>query len=465
MRIISRIYLLSLLFLLIIAGVGGLSLFWGVHQQQQHDLADRIQHNLLNDLYRLKEIAGLYQQRPLERYARRWQEIYQRLNSGAIQRLEGAVPSDSSQESSVLGEFAALGNSFNEITERAANLSAEESYLQSQMGNVRIHLSRLQSEVDLLLERERLQQQRALRRSAWSMGAGLGLVILLMFFYALRSVRRIRLELNGRVGNIGEKLEVVIVALRRDQEVLSEQQSRTDEIVAVVEELDAAASENRHYAEQVSGGTESIMAAAGHTRGQIDAMELAMTDLQQKITTIAEQIQLLSNHSGQIQGVIDTMSGIAAQTNMLALNAAVEASRAGEFGKGFVVVSQEIRKLANKSRSEAERVETLIAEIQRVTSTTVMAAAGGREALSSTTNRIHGSGDAFLTMAEAVEGMVESIQMISLNTRQQSTAFSSVTESISKVREGADRLHEELEQSRVAIESFVAATSELEQMV
>ena len=81
----------------------------------------------------------------------------------------------------------------------------------------------------------------------------------------------------------------------------------------------------------------------------------------------------LTNRSEQIDGIVETISTIAAQTNLLALNAAVEAARAGEQGRGFAVVAEEVRKLAEGSKSAAETIAALIREIQ---TETARAAAG-----------------------------------------------------------------------------------------
>src|SRR6185295_5640534 len=89
-----------------------------------------------------------------------------------------------------------------------------------------------------------------------------------------------------------------------------------------------------------------------------------MSDLKDKVTAIAAQILKLSEQTSQIGGITDLVSDLASQTNMLALNAAVEAARAGEHGKGFAVVSAEIRKLADQSRKAAERINTLVADVQ-----------------------------------------------------------------------------------------------------
>ncbi|MGD1717232.1 methyl-accepting chemotaxis protein [Dapis sp. BLCC M172] len=92
---------------------------------------------------------------------------------------------------------------------------------------------------------------------------------------------------------------------------------------------------------------------------------------------MAQQITRLSEQTNQIGNISQLVGDLANQTNMLALNAAVEAVRAGEHGKGFGVVASEIRKLADESRKSAEKIYTLVADIQTSINSTVLATEAG----------------------------------------------------------------------------------------
>ncbi len=101
--------------------------------------------------------------------------------------------------------------------------------------------------------------------------------------------------------------------------------------------------------------------------------------IKNKVAAIAEHIMRLSEQTTQIGSITNLVTDLANQTNMLSLNAAVEAARAGENGKGFGVVASEIRKLADQSKRSAEKINTLISDIQNAINVTVMVTEEGRK--------------------------------------------------------------------------------------
>jgi methyl-accepting chemotaxis protein len=99
----------------------------------------------------------------------------------------------------------------------------------------------------------------------------------------------------------------------------------------------------------------------------------AIRALAESSAQVGETIQSLSHKSGRIGGIVDTITGLAQQTNLPALNAAIEAARAGDQGKGFAVVAEEVRKLAEESQTAAGQIAALIGEIQSETGRAVQA--------------------------------------------------------------------------------------------
>jgi methyl-accepting chemotaxis protein len=140
----------------------------------------------------------------------------------------------------------------------------------------------------------------------------------------------------------------------------------TGQITASIEEVSTIA---QALAENASVSMENVRASAKTVEGTI----LGMEKIREKVNFSAERVQEMGRRSNQIEAIVETIDDIASQTNLLALNAAIEAARAGEQGKGFAVVADEVRKLAEKSALATREIGGLIHDIQKTVSGAVVA--------------------------------------------------------------------------------------------
>jgi methyl-accepting chemotaxis protein len=175
------------------------------------------------------------------------------------------------------------------------------------------------------------------------------------------------------------------------------------------------------------------------------------TSLKETVNQIAQRIEQLTQQLSQIDEIASNVSNIANQTNMLALNASVEAVRAGEAGKGFGVVASEIRKLADHSGRCADRINSLVKEIQSATSLTVNVTAEGTKTVE--------------VVVDAIDEIVNNTQQISLTAQQQAIAIQQVFEAMNALNRIASETVNSISQAKVGTEKLNQAALDLKEMV
>jgi methyl-accepting chemotaxis protein len=187
--------------------------------------------------------------------------------------------------------------------------------------------------------------------------------------------------------------------------------------------------------------------------------------LEKKVGAIAEQIVHLSEQANQIGSISQLVFDLANKTNMLALNSSVEAVRAGEHGKGFSVVANEIRKLADQSQRSAEKINVLVSEIQSAINSTVMVTDEGTKTVTAGVQIAKTTDQAFAGVADAVNTVVLNNQQISLNLKQQVDAIQQVVQAMDTINQGAKETATGINQTKVGTQQLNETALDLQQMV
>lgn len=163
-----------------------------------------------------------------------------------------------------------------------------------------------------------------------------------------------------------------------------------------------------------------------------DSINLAIKQIgsiQQSVRKSSDVIQLLANHSKEIDAMTGMITTISEQTNLLALNAAIEAARAREHGKGFAIVADEVRKLAEQSKDSADKISSLIHEIQEETDEAVQAMTVGTEDVQTGIEIVNKAGDLFNTILVSIKKVTEQIQEVSASSEQMAAATEEINSS------------------------------------
>ncbi|WP_408002988.1 methyl-accepting chemotaxis protein [Pseudomonas reinekei] len=143
-----------------------------------------------------------------------------------------------------------------------------------------------------------------------------------------------------------------------------QQASRTSSVAAAIHQLGAAAQEIARNAAQASSQASDARHLAEEGQQVVDRSVAAMNQLSSLLSASSSNIESLNSKTVNIGQILDVITSISQQTNLLALNAAIEAARAGEAGRGFAVVADEVRNLAHRTQESAQQVQTMIEELQ-----------------------------------------------------------------------------------------------------
>ncbi len=171
-------------------------------------------------------------------------------------------------------------------------------------------------------------------------------------------------EVSSATEQVNEVALRVISASNSSMTNSDEQSNRTNSVAAAINQLGAAAQEIAGNAAQASQHASSARLLAEEGQHVVQRNIDAMNRLSDLIVTSSSHIETLNNKTVNIGQILEVITSISQQTNLLALNAAIEAARAGEAGRGFAVVADEVRNLAHRTQESAQQVQTMIEELQ-----------------------------------------------------------------------------------------------------
>ena len=257
----------------------------------------------------------------------------------------------------------------------------------------------------------------------------------------------------------------IATAIEEHERTAMHQAAAVHQTTATMDELDASF---RQTVEVVTTAADTARQAARIAEGGIQTVEQThsgMTSLKEKVGIISDQIAGLSEQTAQIGSITSLVSDLANQTNMLALNAAVEAARAGEHGKGFGVVAGEIRKLADESKKSAERINALVGDIQRATTSTVMATEEGTKNVDASLRLAEETVRAFHNVTDSSNTASQAAQQTLLSVPQQVTAVRQVLTAMDALNTGARETADGIGQTKIGVENLRQTAIKLKEMV
>lgn len=271
------------------------------------------------------------------------------------------------------------------------------------------------------------------------------------FVGAQREMVRGLLETAVRLKQFVEQTSTVMTA---NTNRAKEQSGLTDSVATAVCEMEATVQEIAKSATETANQLEQVGKSASDIREGMSRSIAQVGGMADNIRESASAIQQLAVEARDIGQVIEVINAISDQTNLLALNAAIEAARAGEHGRGFSVVADEVRSLAQKTQSSTQQIRTIIERLQEGSEQAVKAMAASEKATEESVSTSASMGEALDRIGDNVDRIVEMSHQVAAATEEQS----SVTEDISSNVQDISHL------SARSSEDMVAASREIEEL-
>jgi methyl-accepting chemotaxis protein len=216
-----------------------------------------------------------------------------------------------------------------------------------------------------------------------------------------------------------------------------EQAAAMTEISTTITELLATSRQIAESAQRVAQNAEQTASAARSGHGTVDLTHESISGIRRQVDQIVSHMLELGKKSQEVGAVLDIVSELAEQTNILAINATIEAAGAGEAGKRFAVVADEIRKLADRVGGSTKEVRTLIEDVRSAVNTTVMATETGSKAVDAGSRQFSDVASAFKQISGLVGTTTDAAREIELSTKQQSSAVEQVNIAIASVTQAS----------------------------
>jgi methyl-accepting chemotaxis protein len=219
---------------------------------------------------------------------------------------------------------------------------------------------------------------------------------------------------------------------------MQQQQAETEQTATAMNEMTATVAEVAQSASAAADSAKDADTYAANGNNIVMQSISSMSQLSDQIQKTAQVIGFLSNESQNIGRVLDVIKSIAEQTNLLALNAAIEAARAGEQGRGFAVVADEVRTLAQRTQKSTQEIEAMIATLQQGVKEAVNAMEIGINQVDDANDKANQAGQALKEIVSSVDSITELNTHIATAAEEQSSVAESINRSIIAISDIAE---------------------------
>ncbi|MCW8933246.1 MAG: methyl-accepting chemotaxis protein [Gammaproteobacteria bacterium] len=278
-------------------------------------------------------------------------------------------------------------------------------------------------------------------------------------------VRGLVSKVYGSTTQLASAAEEMSAIMEETNRGTQQQQSETSQVVTAMNEMTATVQEVARHATDAATAANSADLASTEGKQVVISTMKAIEDLSGEVNTAAAVISQLEKDSENIGTVLDVIKGIAEQTNLLALNAAIEAARAGEQGRGFAVVADEVRTLASKTQQSTQEIQVMIEKLQAGAQSAVKVMDDSRQKAEDGVNQAAKAGSSLEEITKSVSLIKDMNTQIATAAEQQSSVAEEINRNIVNISDIVDRTAEGTEQTSLASEELAKLAGDLQRLV
>ncbi|WAC04826.1 MAG: methyl-accepting chemotaxis protein [Methanoregula sp.] len=274
------------------------------------------------------------------------------------------------------------------------------------------------------------------------------------FATMVKNLRDVQTDLSAGIGVLASSSSEILATTTQIAAGAAETASAVSETTATVEEVKQTVDLASQKAKSVAESSQQASAIAQSGQKAVDEVVGSMHRVQEQMESIADNVVQLAEKSQAIGEIIVTVNDIAEQSNILAVNASIEAAKTGEQGKGFGVVAQEIRTLAEQSKEATAQVRTILTDIQRGVSSAVMATEQGNRTVAESMKQSTEAGESIRVLAGTVGESSKAATQISASSQQQLVGMNQIVQSMENIKQASQQNLKGTQQAETAAKNL-----------
>lgn len=285
------------------------------------------------------------------------------------------------------------------------------------------------------------------------------------FAQMIEALREQIQEISDGINVLATSSNEILVSTSQVAAGAIESATAINETMTTVEEVRQAARLSADKAKNVADSAQRVVQVSQTGKAAVEQTNYTMQHIKEQMSAIAQTILRLSEQSQAIGGIIATVTDLADQSNLLAVNAGIEAARAGEHGKGFSVVAQEIKSLAEQSKQATAEVRAILTDVQKATNVAVMATEQGSKAVEAGVKQSAQTGEAVKVLTDTSLEAAQVATQILASSQQQVVGMDQIGVAMENINQAGSQNASAMKQSETAAKNLNDLGQKLRKLV